>query len=78
MSNSEIRDLGLTDNNSGCACCAPSGHTAASRTEAPITTGATGPAVAGVTADYLVDGMACSHCVRSVTEELSAIPDDSR
>ncbi|MBN9202125.1 MAG: heavy metal transporter [Microbacterium sp. SCN 70-18] len=55
-------DLGLKDTNAGCACCA----TPAS-TEAPAATSA------AVTEDVLVSGMTCSHCVSSVTEELSAI-----
>ncbi|MEN2740415.1 cation transporter [Microbacterium sp. X-17] len=28
---------------------------------------------ASITADYLVAGMTCAHCVRSVTEEVSAL-----
>lgn len=27
-----------------------------------------------ITSTYLVDGMTCSHCVASVTEELTAVP----
>lgn len=74
MSASEIRDLGLTDKNSGCACCSPSGHSTAAPRDAATSMGAAAPAAAGaVVTDYLVDGMTCSHCVRSVTEELSAI-----
>lgn len=55
-------DLGLKDTNAGCACCATSAAT-------------DGPAAssAAVTEDVLVDGMTCSHCVSSVTEELTAI-----
>ena len=55
-------DLGLTDTNAGCACCATS-----------TTTDAPASASAAVTEDVLVDGMTCSHCVSSVTEELTAI-----
>ena len=74
MSASEPRDLGLTDKNAGCACCTPSGHSAATPEDAMIAASAPAPVVAGVVVtDYLVDGMTCSHCVRSVTEELSAI-----
>jgi copper chaperone len=29
---------------------------------------------AGTTATYAVSGMTCEHCVRAVTEELSALP----
>lgn len=56
-------DLGLKDNGAGCACCAaPAADSApASATEA------------AVTSEVLVSGMTCSHCVKSVTEELSAI-----
>lgn len=57
-------DLGLTDANSVCSCCVPgdAGETAevATATDAAST-------------EYLVDGMTCSHCVSSVTEELSAV-----
>lgn len=55
-------ELGLTDNNAGCSCCATS-----SAAEAPVATSA------AVTEDILVSGMTCSHCVSSVTEELTAI-----
>lgn len=66
MSTPEIRDLGLADKNAGCSCCAPSGHAA--------TTSAGTSADAAVVTDYLVEGMTCSHCVSSVTEEISSIP----
>lgn len=80
MATSEIRDLGLTDAKAGCACCAPGGHSRA----IPAAAAATAATAAAqdtaaprsqdtVVADYLVEGMTCSHCVRSVTEELSAI-----
>ena len=55
-------DLGLKDTNAGCACCATS-----DATDAPASTAAT------VTEDVLGTGMTCSHCVSSVTEELTAI-----
>lgn len=55
-------DLGLKDTNAGCACCATS-----ATTDAPASTSA------AVTNDVLVDGMTCSHCVSSVTEELTAL-----
>lgn len=74
MSATGIRDLGLTDKNSGCACCTPGGHGAATLEDAAVAASAREPVAAGaVVTDYLVDGMTCSHCVRSVTEELSAI-----
>ena len=61
-------DLGLTGKDSGCAC----GHgdhadSAAGPSSAdPGTTGT-------VTTNLLVEGMTCSHCVSSVTEELTAL-----
>ncbi len=74
MTTSEIRDLGLTDANAGCACCAPGGHSRAVPTATTASRDATAPSSeAAVVADYLVEGMTCSHCVQSVTEELSAI-----
>ena len=56
-------DLTITDANSSCACCAP-GHAEKSDTKV---------AADAVTADYLVSGMTCGHCVSSVTEELSTL-----
>jgi copper chaperone CopZ len=56
-------DLGLTDVNSGCSC-SPAGH---------AETRAADDQEGLVAAEYLVTGMTCSHCVASVTEELSAI-----
>ncbi|MCZ4068817.1 heavy-metal-associated domain-containing protein [Microbacterium sp. H37-C3] len=55
-------DLGLTDSNAGCACCA-----------GPDTSDQTVSANAAATQEVLVSGMTCSHCVSSVTEELTAI-----
>ncbi|MET0735699.1 MAG: heavy-metal-associated domain-containing protein [Microbacterium sp.] len=55
-------DLGLKDSGGGCACCATSSADA----EAAV-------ADTDVTAEVLVSGMTCSHCVASVTVELSAI-----
>jgi copper chaperone len=54
-------DLGLKDS-AGCACC--------STASAPSTAE---EVQAAVTSNVLVSGMTCSHCVNSVTEELSAI-----
>ncbi len=56
-------DLTITDANSSCACCAPR-HTETA--EAPMLADA-------ISADFLVAGMTCSHCVASVTEELSSL-----
>jgi copper chaperone CopZ len=55
-------ELELKDTNASCACCA-----------APSNTETSAPVDAAVTADVLVDGMTCSHCVSSVSEELSAL-----
>ncbi|RNE59350.1 heavy-metal-associated domain-containing protein [Cryobacterium tepidiphilum] len=60
----DLNDLGLTDVNDGCSCC---GH--ASEVSTPDATRSTAP----VHTDYLVSGMTCSHCVASVTEEVSAL-----
>jgi copper chaperone CopZ len=61
--NSNINDLTLTDSKSGCACCAPShAHEDVKATPMGV-----------VSQDILVSGMTCSHCVSSVTEELSAL-----
>ena len=61
MTTNERIDLGLTDSGAACSCCAtasvPEKQTAASM----------------VTGQVLVDGMTCSHCVMSVTEEIAAI-----
>ncbi|WP_409047929.1 heavy-metal-associated domain-containing protein [Microbacterium sp. HA-8] len=54
-------DLGLTDSAAGCSCCSTP-----SASDTQITASAT-------TEDVLVEGMTCSHCVMSVTEELTAI-----
>jgi copper chaperone len=64
MTESTRRDLGLSDKNAGCSCCAApvsvENRTPTGRTE-------------GVTARYLVEGMTCSHCVTSVAEEIHGI-----
>ncbi len=56
-------DLGLTGKDTGCAC-GHGDHTASAAD--PGTTGT-------VTTNLLVEGMTCSHCVSSVTEELTAL-----
>jgi copper chaperone len=56
-------ELTLTDVNSGCACGT---HDHAGATPAAVTASA-------ASGQYLVEGMTCSHCVASVTEELSGI-----
>jgi copper chaperone len=55
-------ELGLTDANAGCACCATSSNTEASE-----------PVTARVSEEVLVAGMTCSHCVSAVSEELGAL-----
>ncbi len=64
MNIENVNDLGLKDSGAGCACCATASTPA---TAAAATTAAT------VNSEVLVTGMTCSHCVSSVTEELSAI-----
>jgi len=59
-------DLGLTDKNHACACATDSHAATTSDTQARF-----GDAV--IREHYLVEGMTCSHCVASVTEEVSAI-----
>ena len=61
MTTNERTDLGLTDSAAGCSCCST-----ASATDTRV-------AVSTTTQDVLVDGMTCSHCVMSVTEELAGI-----
>ena len=49
----------------GCACCAPApGQTAPTVETAPS---------AGTSTVYRVEGMTCGHCVKNVTEELTAL-----
>ncbi|MGI0522037.1 cation transporter [Microbacterium maritypicum] len=55
-------ELGLTDANAGCACCA-----------APPNTETAVHDDSAVTSEVLVDGMTCSHCASSVSEELGAV-----
>ncbi|GAA3916716.1 MULTISPECIES: heavy-metal-associated domain-containing protein [Microbacterium] len=61
MTTNERTDLGLTDSAAGCSCCATA--------SVPDTQ----PAASTITEEVLVEGMTCSHCVMSVTEEISAI-----
>ena len=65
-SNQMTNDLGLTDKNHACAC--------AINSHAATTSDAPAPASADVVREhYLVEGMTCSHCVASVTKEISAL-----
>jgi copper chaperone CopZ len=59
-------DLGLTDKNAACACSADA-HVHADAVVASTS------ATSASSAEYLVAGMTCSHCVASVTEELEAL-----
>jgi copper chaperone len=76
-------DLGLTDANAACSCCSPldshesqashashDGHERIGH-DGHDTHVASAPDAAST--DYLVAGMTCSHCVSSVTEELTAV-----
>ena len=56
-------ELGLKDENAGCACCAVPSNTEAS----------TPTAASSSSEEVLVAGMTCSHCVSSVSEELGAV-----
>lgn len=69
MTDMQRIDLGLTDVNAACSCC--STHDSHASSDEHETAGAT--AIGAVSADYLVEGMTCSHCVSSVTEELTAV-----
>lgn len=62
MTSFELRDLAAADKNGTCACCATA--------EAPTSTATLPTSSDRVVTDLLVEGMTCSHCVRSVTEEL--------
>ena len=61
-----LTDLGLTGKNHACSC-GTDGHSAAHADAGEVT------ADGAVREHYLVEGMTCSHCVASVTEELSAV-----
>jgi copper ion binding protein len=52
-----------------CACCAAPTDDATASKETPVTSSTTDNTVAV----YTVSGMTCGHCVKSVTEEVSAI-----
>lgn len=56
-------NLGLRDTTAGCSCCT----TDISAATIPVS------ATPAVTAEVLVSGMTCGHCVASVTEELTSI-----
>lgn len=79
MTGTQRIDLGLTDVNAACSCCstADSHHGDSHHgSSAAVTIGAgadTAAAAGTVSTDFLVDGMTCSHCVSSVTEELTAV-----
>lgn len=66
-----LTDLGLTDANDACAC---GGHACGHHDSRPAE-GASDAvrSDAAVRTEYLVEGMTCTHCVASVTEEVSEI-----
>ena len=61
-----LTDLGLTDKNHACSC-GTDDHSGVHADARVI------EKEGAVREHYLVDGMTCSHCVASVTEELSAV-----
>ncbi|MEA9986772.1 heavy-metal-associated domain-containing protein [Subtercola sp. RTI3] len=64
-------DLGLTDTNNSCACGTGTHAHAEPTTSAHQGAPSTGEGV--IREHYSVGGMTCSHCVASVTEEVSAL-----
>ncbi len=60
--NPSTNELGLTDKNHACSCGTDT-HTAAVEPAGEQS----------LREQYLVEGMTCSHCVASVTEEVSAV-----
>ena len=73
MTGQGFQDLGLQATSTGGGCRGVGGGAAtgaATDTGAPAQQTAAGETVS---AQFLVEGMTCAHCVRSVTEEVSAI-----
>lgn len=68
-------DLGLTDANAACSCCATDASHGGSLHGASALGATATPAGAegALSAEFLVEGMTCSHCASSVTEELSEV-----
>lgn len=70
-------DLGLTDANAACSCCSPldshASHDSHGGLEHVGRDAQVATATDAASTDYLVEGMTCSHCVSSVTEELTAV-----
>ncbi|KRA23533.1 hypothetical protein ASD65_03170 [Microbacterium sp. Root61] len=67
-------DLGLKDTTGGSCCTTTSDSAEGASCCAPTSTVTAAEASVGaVNAEFLVEGMTCSHCVASVTEELTAI-----
>jgi copper chaperone len=64
-------DLGLTDANSSCTCAT---HSDVAQDNAASHSHSAAHSTSAHREHYLVNGMTCSHCVTSVTEELSALP----
>ena len=71
MTGQGFQDLGLqATSGGGCACCSPTSHGTGAKDTGTVQQTAAGETVS---AQFLVEGMTCAHCVRSVTEEVSAI-----
>lgn len=68
MTSIELTEAGAPAASTGCGCggCGCGGGAATDAQAAP--------AASGITANYTVSGMTCGHCVKAVTEEVSAIP----
>ena len=74
MTSNDRPDLGLKDATDGSCCTTTSDSAASTSCCAPAATASASEASVGaVNAEFLVEGMTCSHCVASVTEELTAI-----
>jgi copper chaperone CopZ len=65
-----MKDLELNEKAGGCGC----GHCDCGPDEKSDAAGS----AAAVVATYTVTGMTCGHCVKAVTEEVSAVPGVSR
>jgi len=67
MCSTAQNSLVLTDKNAACNCSTHDSREARDSRESVT------PASTAVSTDYLVEGMTCSHCVSSVTEEITAV-----
>jgi copper chaperone len=66
-------DFGLSDKDAGCNCGTHSHHEETGSHHQEAVSHHEASATKTATTDFLVDGMTCSHCVASVTEEISAL-----